>query len=147
MSQGPVRDSVQAFFTEFQRASAELDLSALGTMFAEVLLNLSPTGAGPVTRDVFTKALPMRQRLFASINATGMALTGLSETVLDELHTLVETQWRVQFGPDSPAGRKLTLSSAFLLRREDQRWQVVAYLNHQDIVAMVGALQEQPAHG
>ena len=141
MFHGPVRDSVQAFFTEFQRASRDLDLAALGTMFAEVFLNLGPTSAGPVTREDFTNALPMRQRLFASIDATGTALTGLSETVLDEMHTMVETQWSVEFGPDAPAERELTLSSAFLLRRENERWQVVAYLNHQDIVAMVAALR------
>jgi Domain of unknown function (DUF4440) len=140
-----VRDSVQAFFTDFERASAALDLTALGEMFADVFLNLSPTSAGPVTREEFTDALPMRERLFASIDATAMTLTRLSETVLDDMHTLAETQWRVQFGPDSPPGRNLTLSSAFLLRRQDQRWRVVAYLNHQDILAVVGTLRDQPS--
>src|SRR5690348_7203867 len=143
MPDNAVRDSVREFFTEFERASHALDVAALGAMFGEVFLNLSPTSCGPVTREDFTKALPMRQRLFGSIDATGTRLTDLSETVLDDMHTLVETRWSVEFGPDSPADRSLTLSSAFLLRREDGRWRVVAYLNHQDIVAVINGYRAQ----
>lgn len=144
MSHQPVRDSVRAFFDGFARASQALDVAALGAMFGDVFLNLSPTSVGPVTREVFTSALPGRERLFGSIGAIGTALTELSETVLDDMHTLAHTTWRVRFGPDAPADRTLTLSADYLLRQEDGRWRIVAYLNHQDIVAVIRAMRDQP---
>jgi len=60
------------------------------------------------------------------------------------MHTLAHTTWRVRFGPDAPADRTLTLSADYLLRQEDGRWRIVAYLNHQDIVAVIRAMRDQP---
>ncbi|WP_322781039.1 nuclear transport factor 2 family protein [Frankia sp. Cas4] len=134
-----IRPAVESFFARFEHASRMLDTAALSDMFAEEFLSLDPSHATCVTREDFVRTLPLRERLFASVGATGTTLTGLSETSLDGLHTLVETTWSVQFDANHIAGGELTLSSAFLLRRYDDRWRVVAYLNHHDIVSVLAA--------
>ena len=121
-----------------------MDTAALAELFGDQFLSLDPAHIACAGRDAFLRALPARERLFGSIGATGTTLTEIRETPLDDLHTLVETSWAVRFGPDAPAAGPLTLRSAFLLRRRDGRWQVVVYLNHQDIVAMIGSLAASP---
>jgi hypothetical protein len=140
MPSSSLRPDVRAFFEEFEQAANALDATTLAELFGEQFLSLDPARAACVPKDAFLRALPARERLFGSIGATGTMMTEMRETPLDDLHTLVETSWAVQFGPDAPAAGALTLRSAFLLRRQDRRWQVAMYLNHQDIVAEIGSL-------
>lgn len=132
----PPRDDIATFFTEFERAGNELDSDWLASAFGEQFLNLSPDGAGVVSRQALLQSLPMRARLFASIGADGSTLTALSETPLDDLHTLVETRWRLRF-PESPERAPLTLRSTFVLRHDGGTWQIVLYLNHDNIVSII----------
>lgn len=140
MPEASVRPDVRAFFEEYEQAANALDTATIGELFGDPFLSLDPARAACVPRDVFLRVLPARERLFGSIGATGTTLTEMRETPLDDLHTLVETSWAVQFGPDAPAAGALTLRSAFLLRRQERGWQVAVYLNHQDIGAVIGSL-------
>ena len=133
-----VRPSVREFFERYERASDTLDTSAINEAFHDTFLNLDPGSAKPVRREQLIAALPMRERLFASIGATGMALSGMEETPLDDLHTLVETQWTVRFDPSADQA-PLILESAFLLRLDGGRWRIVLYLNHHDVGALIAA--------
>jgi hypothetical protein len=149
MPSASVRPDVRAFFEQFEQAANGLDTAVLAELFGDQFLSLDPARSACVPKDAFLRALPARERLFGSIGAAGTTLTEIRETPLDELHTLVETSWAVQFGPDAPAAAAgLTLRSAFLLRRQDGRWQVAVYLNHQDIGAVIGSLaQGAPGNG
>ena len=140
MPSASVRPDVRAFFEEYERAANALDTTTLGELFGDQFLSLDPARAACVPKDAFLRALPARERLFGSIGVTGTTLTEMRETPLDDLHTLVETSWVVQFVPDAPAAGALTLRSAFLLRRQGERWQVAVYLNHQDIGAVIASL-------
>jgi hypothetical protein len=142
MPPASVRPDVRAFFERFEQAANVLDTTTLAELFGESFLSLDPVRAACVPKDAFLRALPARERLFGSIGATGTTLTDIRETPLDDLHTLVETSWAVQFGPEAAAGVALTLRSAFLLRRQDERWEVAVYLNHQDIGAVIGSLAQ-----
>lgn len=132
-----VRPDVRDFFERYARAGDTLDTDALNDCFGETFLNLDPTTAVPVSREALIRALPMRDRLFASIGAQGLDLTSLAETPLDELHTLVESVWSARFGPDAANAEPLTLTAAFLLRRDGDRWRIVVYLNHHDVGAVI----------
>ena len=90
-----------------------------------------------VTRDQLAAALPMRAAMFKSIGAAGTRLTDLSQIWLDDRHVLASTEWDVVFA--SPAAEPLTLSASYLLRRTDDDWEILVYLNHQDIRRVIGA--------
>lgn len=133
-----VRPDVQAFFDRYERAGNVLDMDVLADCFHDEFLNLDPNSANAVTREALLAALPMRERMFASVGATGTDLAGLSETPLDDMHTLVETTWCVRFEKPEKA-QTLMLAASFLLRRVRNDWRIVLYLNHNDIGAVLNA--------
>lgn len=136
----PVRPGVRAFFERFGRAD-----DAPGARFADVFLSLDPTSVHAVPREALVQALPRRQELFASAGATGLELADLAETPLDDRHTLVRTSWTIRFAPGAaPTAEPPTLDSTYLLRREGDDWQVVVYLNHQDLAATLAHHAQAP---
>lgn len=132
-----VRPDVRAFFEQYARAGDKLDATALNDCFHEVFLNLDPKNAAPIARDALIRSLPMRQKLFDTIGARGMSLIALTETPLDEMHTLAATTWSVRFGPGARSTEPLEFGATFVLRLDDGHWRIVVYLNHQDVAASV----------
>jgi hypothetical protein len=128
------RSDIQAFFATFAQAGDTLYTQALAPCFNDVFLNLDPASAAPVSREALLAALPMRSQYFGSFGVEGMDLDTVVETPLDAIHTLARTTWSVRFSPGVTA-TPLTVASTFLLRRGDDGWRIVVYLNHQDVTA------------
>jgi hypothetical protein len=135
-----ISSDVRDFFARFEQAGNRLDLDEISGQFADTFMSADPGGVTAVPKAAFLAALPAREKLFASIGATGMRLTGITETPLDDHYILVDTQWETE--PSTSETEPLSLSSAYVLRRtEDDRLQVVFYLNHQDITEVIRAAQ------
>ena len=126
---------VTGFFARFASAREPLDMELLRPLFAQRFLVLDPGTVMALDRESFLRALPGRERFFASAGAGRSRLTSLCEQILDARHTLVSTEWSVPFS----SGPALTLCSSFLLRRSEDDWQIVVYLNHQDLAAALSA--------
>lgn len=129
-----VRPDILEFFERYQSAGETPGSTVLTESFHEVFLSLDPAGVASVLREALVAALPRRKELFAAVGAGEPELTAISEIPLDELHTLVRTTWAVPVD----GGEPLTLASDFLLRRVESSWQIVVYLNHQDVGELVG---------
>lgn len=114
---------LREYFERFDTSGADV--------FHEQFLSLDPTKAGVVTRDQLRAVLPKRAQMFGSVGATGTRLRDLDARPLDDHHVLVETHWDVEFAEEN--AEPLTLHATYLLRRADEGWSVVVYLNHQDI--------------
>ncbi len=99
--------------------------------FHEQFLSLDPAKATVVTREQLRAVLPGRAQMFGKVGATGTHLRDLDVRPLDDQHVLSETRWDVEFADEN--AEPLTLHATYLLRRSDGGWNVVAYLNHQDI--------------
>lgn len=136
------RSDVIEFFRRYEEAGDKLDTDALRDCFADTFLNLDPTSVATVDREALIRALPMREKLFATIDAEGLELRELAEQPLDDLHTLVATTWSARFRPDARDTSPLDLPSHFLLRRHGDSWQIVAYLNHTDLATAFGRRSE-----
>lgn len=131
-----ISSDVRDFFARFEQAGNRLDLDEISGQFADPFMSADPGGVRPVPKAAFLAALPGREKLFASIGATGMRLTKITETPLDDHYILVDTEWETE--PATSETEPLTLSSAYILRRtDDQTLQVVFYLNHQDIMEVI----------
>jgi hypothetical protein len=131
----PARPDVLEFFDRYRRGADTSDPEVTRDCFAETFLNLDPRSATPVPREALITALSGRAQLFGSIGVEGLELTELSETPLDDLHTLVATTWTARFSPDARDAEPLVLPSQFLLRRQGDSWQIVVYLNSTDLAA------------
>lgn len=129
---------VREFLRRFRDAGEQLDLDAVRASFAPEFLSLDPNSVTALGRDAMLAALPRRQALFHSIGATTAELAEASELRLDERHRLVRTSWTMAVPQDRKAGAgEIVLRSTFLLRKEASSWQVVVYLNHEDVAALI----------
>jgi hypothetical protein len=127
-------DEVRAFFEAFERYSTQLDLDRIGQQFAETFLSADPTQVMPVPKAAFLAALPRRQALFEAAGATGVRLVSVNEQALDARHVLATTEWVVERTDAAP----IRLASTFILRRANDSFVVVFYLNHQDLGEILG---------
>jgi len=127
-----VRPDVRDFFQRFQSAGDDLDSAALASLFSGVFMSLDANSATAVSPQALLAALPRRRQLFEAIGSDGLELADISEMPLDDLHTLVWTSWRLRMRGQAPRD-PIFLLSTFILRREDEAWRVVLYLNHQDL--------------
>jgi hypothetical protein len=127
-----VRDDVAEFFDRFATASD-------GAGFHSTLLTLDPVSVTPVTREQVVASLPKRKEFFAGLGITGMTLDSLDESPVDEQHTLVRSTWRLERTPSSSIPEGTIFTSTYLLRKVDGEWQIVVYLNHQDLRTLVSA--------
>jgi hypothetical protein len=59
----------------------------------------------------------------------------LQESRLDDRYSLVRTEWRWRFERSSEALVDFTLPSSYVVDRSPERWQIVAYIPHADIMA------------
>lgn len=131
------RPDVLEFFDRYHRGADTAEPDVVRDCFAETFLNLDPSSAGPVPREALIQALPGRSQLFESIGVEALELTELTETPLDELHTLVATTWSARFSAEAADEDPLLLPSQFLLRRAGSSWQIVAYLNSTDLLRVL----------
>lgn len=134
-----VRPDVHEFFERYERASRNLDPDVLAPCFADQFLSLDSSSAHSLTPAALMAALPHRKAMFESIGSEGLELGQIEETPLDDVHTLVRTSWILRLRGESPR-TPITLWSTFLLRREQGAWQIVLYLNHQDMGKLFSSL-------
>jgi hypothetical protein len=134
---GQLRPDVHRFLLRFREAGDRLDVDSIRDCFLETFLSLDPNTASTLDREIMLAALPKRRALFDSLGAGEAQLHEARELPLDETHTLVRTVWKMPLNP-TPAGRnELLLRSTFLLRRTSDGWRIAAYLNHEDVTALV----------
>lgn len=127
-----VRPDVRAFFRRYERAAEDLDTQALTSMFGAVFMSLDACSAAAVSPQALLAALPRRKQLFEAIGSDGLELADISETPLDDRHTLVRTSWNLRMR-QGPARDPVCLRSTFILRKDGRAWRIVLYLNHQDM--------------
>jgi hypothetical protein len=128
-----VTAGVRAFFDDFERNSAALDVERIAAQFADTFLNADPERVMPVPKAAFVAALPQREKMFRAAGVSRVRLVSVSETTLDPMHVLARTNWMAESG----AGDDIPLASTFILRRQGSSYVVIFYLNHQDLAAVL----------
>ena len=82
---------IQAFFADFERASADEAWDRYGDMFLATFMNMDPAAARPLARDDLVAFLPHRKAVFERVGATGTRLHTLKVEHLDDTHVLART--------------------------------------------------------
>src|SRR4030095_16437784 len=80
------------------------------------------------------QAILKRKDLFKTLGCTSTHLATLEETVLDDRYSLVRTEWHWRFERSFEALVEFTLPSSYVIERAADRWQIVAYIPHADIM-------------
>jgi hypothetical protein len=68
-----------------------------------------------------------------------MSLQSLAESPIDDHHTLARASWLLNRTAASAIPAGTVFLSTFLLRKVDGGWQIVVYLNHQDLRSLASA--------
>ena len=133
---GPVR----AFFEAYASATDSTDPAFFTTAYGDTFMFAGPATVQAVKRDDFLKVVPKRRAFFAALGLTASDVRGLEETRLDERHLLVKAHWTFRFEKD-PARPIIEEGAAtYILRRQDDRLQIVFQLDHQDLTKRVQEL-------
>jgi hypothetical protein len=98
-------------------------------------MSLDAGSAATLSPQALLAALPRRKQFFEAIGSDGLELADIGELPLDDLHTLVRTSWNLRMR-NQPPGDPVCLRSTFILRKDDQAWRIVLYLNHQDMAKL-----------
>jgi hypothetical protein len=136
--------AVKELFEAYVRSTSSADSAFLGSAYGETFMFASPGGVQAVKRDDFLKVVPKRKAFFAAIGLTATDLRGLEETPLDEHHVLVKARWAFRFEKD-PARPIIEEGAAtYILRRQEDRLQIVFQLDHQDLTKRAQELGLMP---
>jgi hypothetical protein len=133
---------VSRFLALYARETAEDNLPAVVSHFAETFLFAGPSGAQPVRASDFAAALPKRKALFDQLGSQPTQLTGIHETPLDSRYVLARTTWRFSFTPDNAAPQQFETESTFLIDTglpgtPESEFKFLLYLPHHDIMQIL----------
>ena len=126
---------MEAFFKTFEQLSAESNAADLAGLYAPSFLLAGPSGSQLVRAADLQQAISKRKDLFKTLGCTSTHLETLQETSLDDRYSLVRTEWHWRFERSSEALVEFTLPSSYVIERSPDRWQIVAYIPHADIMA------------
>jgi hypothetical protein len=126
---------MESFFRTFEQLSAESNAADLAGLYAPSFLLAGPSGSQLVRAVDLQQAIPKRKDLFKTLGCTSTHLATLEETVLDDRYSLVRTEWRWRFERSGEARVEFTLPASYVIERSPDRWQIVAYIPHADIMA------------
>lgn len=134
--------SVARFLALFARETAEDNIPALVSHFADTFLFAGPAGAQPVRASDFAAALPKRKALFDSLGSQPSELIAIQETPLDSRYLLARTTWRFTFVRDNSPAQHIENDSTFLIDTglpgtPESNFKILLYLTHYDIMQLM----------
>ncbi|HKF46841.1 MAG TPA: hypothetical protein VKB38_05740 [Terracidiphilus sp.] len=139
--------AIDRFFQAFQRASADGDMPALTTLFADTFLTAGPQGARCIPAAVFAPVAAGRKQLFDRLGCRPAELVSVTPTPLDSRYTLVRTEWRFVFEPPGRQSEIIPVESTYLLDTSAEPCRILAYIAHHDIMTILrnrGLLADDP---
>ncbi len=132
-----VDSALTHFLRLFERNSNSDNSSEVVTQFAEVFLVAVSEGVKCVRSVDFASALPKRKRLFDRFGWQSTELIDVQESWLDARFALVRTRWRFTFRDAVGEPGPLEADSTYLIDTRTERFQIVFYLPHQNIIEVL----------
>jgi hypothetical protein len=130
-------ERLRSFFEQLQRFGSASDVEGLARMYAPTIMIAGPNGAQVITAAALVQAIPQRKRLFEAAGHRKTTLTSIEPAMLTNRYSLVRTEWQWTF-EHQPAGPVVvTLPSTFVVDLVDDAPQIVLYLMHEDVAAVL----------
>ena len=133
-------DAVREFFHEYARATGSLDLAWLSSAYGDTFMFASPGGVQAVKREDFLKVIPKRGAFFRAAGLVSSEVKKLEETRLDERHMMVRAAWALLFEKEPGAQIVEEIAATYVLRQQEEAWQIVFQLDHQDLTKRIQEL-------
>lgn len=130
------RTAVQDFFHLYNQHANQNEIDALVAQFAATFLVAGPQGASCVRSQDFALVLPKRKQLFDSLGCHSTELVRIEVDPLNERYCIARTGWKMLFANDGPS-KEIHVESTFMVDTRTDPFQIVLYLPHQDIMAVL----------
>jgi hypothetical protein len=130
------RTALEEFFRHFIRNAEESDVASEVAQFAASFLAAGPQGASCVRREDFAVVLPKRRQLFESAGLRSTEFVSMEAEALDARYSMARTRWKMRF-ESMPRMQEIVVDSTFVIDTGAQPFQIVLYLAHQDIMAIL----------
>jgi hypothetical protein len=130
-----ITPSIQDFFTEFNRASAALDIPVILSEFEEQFMYASPKGTQVIKSEQFAAVVGKQKELFDSFGLESTRTSPVEEQTLDEFYTLVRAEVTMAFEKDGKSGHILQKVAYILSMREKPR--ICFYSNPNDVMKLL----------
>ena len=133
---------VSRFPALYARETAEDNLQAVVSHFAETFLYAGHSGAQPLRASDFAAAIPKRKALFDQLGSQPNQLTAIHETPLDSRYILARTTWRFSFTSVNTPSQQFDTESTLLIDTglpgtPESDFQILLYLPHHDIMQIL----------
>jgi len=133
---------VSRFLALYARETAEDNMPAVVSHFADTFFFAGPSGTQPVRVSDFAAALAKRKALFDQLGSQPTELTEVHETSLDTRYVLARTTWRFSFQRDNAPAQHFNTDSTFLIDTglpgtPDSDFKILLYLPHNDITQIL----------
>jgi hypothetical protein len=138
------KTSIETFFDEFARHTAEGNVPELAASYADVFLAGGPQGSKPVRASDFAIALPKRFQLFETMGCQSTELIALQENWLDARYVAVRTQWRLTFERPGTESLPVVVDSTNLIDAGAEPFRILVYLAHTDIMEVLKQHRIEP---
>lgn len=130
-------DGLRAFFERFERLNASPAVEALAQLYAPTLLVAGPGGAQLLASSDLLRAIAKRKAVFDAAGHRQTKLVGCHEHPVTPRFSLVRTDWEWLFESPSKERVTVTLSSTFVVDRYASTPQILVYIPHDDIAAIL----------
>jgi len=131
------RTAVEDFFRLFIQNTDQGDVPTQVAQFAATFLAAGPQGTSCVRREDFAAVVPKRKQMFESLGLRSTVFAGIECDVLDARYSLARTQWKMLFDCGTQAAQEIVVRSTFLVDTGVRPFQILLYLAHQDIMAIL----------
>ncbi|HEX3891671.1 MAG TPA: hypothetical protein VHW46_03785 [Terracidiphilus sp.] len=131
------RKTVEDFLRRFEHNNSQSDFSAAVAQFADTFVAAGPQGAQCVKASDFALALPKRKQLFESFGCDSMQLVSVDAQELGGHYAMAYTRWKLKFTEAEMSSPDLFVDSTFVVDTRAERFRIVLYLAHQDVMALL----------
>lgn len=136
-SEGAMDQQVKQFFTQFEKANASSDVSAIGSLYAETFTFAGPGGVQMVKNADFIKVIPKMKMHLKALGLSETRLESVEVKSLGSRYLLATVVWRMKIRNSSESKHVDASATYMLMRNEGDALSIVLQIDHQDLASVV----------
>jgi len=122
--------SVQALFTEYEKAFAALDIEKNAGFFSDTFISAGPRGAIAQSKAEFLKLADRAAGFYKRVGQTSAKILSLQETGVSNEYSLVKVHWGVTFRKTGT--RMIEFDVSYLVQKIGPQPKIILFIAHED---------------
>lgn len=140
-SEGNMNQRVKEFFLQYEKANSSSDVSAIGSLYADMFMFGGPDGVQTIKNEDFLKVVPKMKMSFSSMGLSETQLQTVESKPLDSKYLLATVVWRMKLGNSSGSKHVDASATYILVRGPGDALSIVFQIDHQDLARVINSQQ------